>query len=191
MYDMKKTLPFFIAMLIAISSFTGCNKDSDEKGNYLSVGGTRVVLDTMGLYYNGSYTYGYLYYVDIVSPGIVLDDEGYFSNSGSFIEFVVVSSSDTGLDSGEYEFVEADDYETDLLEFNYNSCQCLNWVSGGSNTYIYLTSGALSITRDGSNYEISFSGKDENNKTVKAYYKGKGLFYDFSKKKSTATSGRF
>lgn len=188
---MKKTFIFFLGLLIAAGTFSGCNKDSDEKVNQLRIGETTVAIDTLGLYYNGPVENGYLFYVDICSPTIIIDESGYFMNQGSFIEFALVTSSEDGIATGEYEFEDADDYSTAAFSFNAHSCYDLNWVKGESNTYTYLTSGTLSIKRNLSNYEFSFDGKDSEGKTVTAYFKGVGTFYDFATKKSTSTSGKF
>lgn len=188
---MKKTFIFFLGLLIAAGTFSGCNKDSDEKVNQLRVGETTVAIDTLGLYYNGTTTNGHLYLVDICSPTIIVDENGYFMNQGSFIEFALVTSSEDGIATGEYEFEDTNNYSTSEFSFNSSSCYDLDWVKSGSNTYTYLASGTLSIKRNLSNYEFSFDGKDSEGKTVTAYFKGVGTFYDFTKKKSTVTSGKF
>ena len=186
---MKRSFTLFsVLVLFAGLTLTGCKKDSDEPTNLLTVGKTKVEIKNLALYRNDQVATGYSYYFELLEDGISFDKTGYFEGGGSYLELRVVSSSNDGIASGDYVYDISGTFPVLTI---YLAQHCLNWVeSGSSNTYVSITSGTLSVTRNNSNYEISFSGTDSEGKKVTAYYKGSSIFYDWMGTKSSSAPGK-
>jgi hypothetical protein len=185
---MKRSFTLFsVLVLFAGLTLTGCKKECDEATNLLTVGKTTVELKNFAFYRNSQTTNGYEYYVELLEDGISFDQNGYFVGSGSYLEMKVISSSGDGIASGEYVFDNSGSFP--VLTF-FAAKHCLGWNESTSNTSILINSGTLEVTRDNSNYEISFSGTDSEGKKVTAYYKGSSIFFDWSSTKSSSAPGK-
>lgn len=180
---MKKILLISIGILVAAISFVGCKKDSDDKANQFQVADDAYAVDSLEMEKIGTITNGYRIWVDLISPDVTVDEEGYWGNHGNIIRFELVSSDMTGIPTGEYVFDETGNEPA----FSFPSANySINWINGSpGSVWTTLASGTVSVSRNGNNYEISYLGTDENGKKVTAYYKGVGKLYTFDKKKST------
>jgi hypothetical protein len=185
---MKKIYVFIpLLALLAGLTLTGCSKESDDPTNQLTVGKSKVEIKNFALYLTGQNANGYSYYFELVSDGISFQKGGGFLGAGSYLEFSVISSEIDGIASGDYVYDEAGTYPA----LTYSLARhCLDWKEAGSNLYTNITSGTLSVTRDNSNYQISFSGVDADGKKVTAYYKGNSIFYDWRGTKGASFPAR-
>jgi len=185
---MKRIYVFIpILALLAGLTLTGCSKESDDPTNQLSAGKTKSEIKNLALYLSSQYTNGYEYYFELVSDGISFGKDGTFQGAGSYVEFMVVSSVNDGVASGDYVFDEAGTAPV----FTYSGARhCMDWTKAGPNLRTNITSGTLSVTRDNSNYQISFSGLDSDGKKVTAYYNGSSLFYDWLNTKGSSSPAR-
>jgi len=184
---MKKIVIPFVTLFILVSTFTSCKKDSDKANNYLKIDKSAYKLDTLGLYYNGADNNGELYYVDLITPEMIMGNNGYFNGPGNYLELVLITTSSDGVASGEYAFSNKSDDEAPSMSLTNNTLYYRSANTGMK--YIYINSGTLTVKRVNSDYVFSFKGTDTEGNTVSAYYEGEGLFYDFSLEKSTAHSG--
>jgi hypothetical protein len=159
--------------------FTGCKKEA-EKVNYLQVSDGTFEITHGSLEYYGVSVNGYDIGMNLFTSGITVDGEGYWSNSGTVIWLEFISTASDGISSGSYVF------STSLAAFTIrNISYCVSWVSGSSsNEWVYLSSGNVSIVRNGNNYEINLKGIDSNGKVVKTNFTGDFEMYDFSSTKS-------
>lgn len=162
-------------MFVLGTLLSSCEKDSDDPANEFVVVDSSVVVKTLELEFFGSTVGGYEFWIDLLSPTVTVEN-GLWKNEGSILSFNVVSTSNTGIKSGEYEFITGKSNCT-LLTAHH----CINWVEDGEAEWVDITSGLLKVIRRGDNgYEISFKGVDELGNNVTAYYKGYSIFADFS-----------
>ena len=185
---MKKTFTFIpVLAFLAGLTLTGCSKESDDPTNLFTVGKTKAELKTFAFYITSHNSNGFEYYFDLASEGISYNPSGYFLGSGSYLEFNVVSSSSDGIASGDYVF---DDSGTFPAFSYYSGSHCLDWAESSAYTLVSITSGTLSVTRNGSYYEISFKGVDSDGEKVTAYYKGSSIFYNWMALKGSSSPAR-
>jgi hypothetical protein len=178
---MKKLSHLLLTVALASLVLTGCKK-SDDRKNYVQVGGTSYDLVLGDLEYYGPISEGYDIDMNLLTEGITLDNKGFTTGAGTWIWFELHSSESDGLPSGTYEFSPS----TDTYQL-LNAEHCLSWVFGEASTWISLDhskAGYMKVVRDGSRYEVTFKGVDEEGNTVKGNFSGTFALYDFSSTKS-------
>jgi hypothetical protein len=177
----KLTLLLLSAALVSLV-LTGCKK-SDDKKNYLQVGDETYDLVLGDLEYYGTSTGGYDFGMNLLTTGISIDNEGYTQGAGTEIWFGLTSDINTGLSSGTYEFS-----STTGPFIIYEAGYCLAWTTNsGTNVWGYFDpakGGYVKIKKDGTNYEVTFKGTDEDGIAVKGNFTGTFNIYDFSSAKS-------
>lgn len=172
-----------MGILVAAISFVGCKKDSDDRANQFQVADNEYAVDSLELEYQGTITNGYDFWLDLISPEVTVDENGYWGNHGNVISFELVSSDMTGIPSGNYVFNNTANGPAFSFSTGHYS---VNWIyNNPGSVWIDLASGTISVSRNGNKYEISFTGTDEDGKKVTAYYKGVGTVYNFTTEKST------
>lgn len=119
----------------------------------------------------------------LLSPGLIMHEiDGYpdsISGTGHVIIFSVNTSGSDKITPGNYTF--SDSYLAGTFDAGMYQ---LNWDSQGNPDpdFTEITAGTIKIIGSGATYELSFTGKDGNNKTISGYYKGSLKYYtDFKK----------
>jgi len=175
---MKKILMLLSGILIAGVSFIGCKKDSDdEKANQFMVADTTISIATFQLEYWGLSNGVQEFYLDFLTPDLLYSADALVGEKGSLIYFEFESDDATGIPTGEYDI--------NILKTTGGSAfssgsYCLDWITGVGGDWGSVSSGTLSVTRDGNNYEISFNGKGSDDEIITLYFKGTCTFSDFS-----------
>jgi len=190
---MSKTFKLFfgIIVLISIIASTGCGKDKVEdtppvvNNNYVMFDGAKYEL-SQGIIENyGEYNAGSSFNTDLtlISGYTVYESNGEIDSlygTGNYIYFELFSSQGEKLDIGDYIYdatesgdVKTFDYAETAINFN---------MTTEDGTIKEIKGGKVSILSNGSEYEINFTGTDEDNKAVSAYYKGSLKYYDYSAK---------
>jgi hypothetical protein len=180
--SMKKLTLLLLSAALVSLVLTGCKK-SDDKKNYLQVGGVTYDLSLGDLEYYGTATGGYDIGLNLLTSGITLDSEGYWTGTGTGIWFEFTSDINNGLSTGTYEFSSSSGAFT-IEDIGY----CLAWTTNyGTNVWVYFDSskgGYVKINKDGTKYEVTFKGTDEDGNAVKGNFSGTFDIYDFSSTKS-------
>lgn len=179
---MKKSTLLLLSVILAGLVLTGCKK-SDDRKNYLQVGGTSYDLVFGDLEYYGTITGGYDIGLNLLSSGMTVSSTGYWEGSGTGIWFEVTSNANDGVSTGTYE------YSASSGAFTiYDAGYCLAWTTNyATNVWVYFNSskgGYLKVVRDGNKYEVTFKGTDEDGNTVKGNFSGTFALYDFTTAKS-------
>lgn len=178
---MKIITGILILSLILVS----CKKDKDKDTvtNYFVVDGTKYAVSFGTLENYGTdpgYYEGYNLDLYLITSGIDVDASGVWTGTGKALYFEMFSTSATYLTSGEYTYDLISDVPP-TFTFDFSD-YCLSWTTG-DNTWIYLVSGTVTVTRSGSNYTIDLTGGvNQNGKTVTAHFTGPLQYLDSSKK---------
>jgi hypothetical protein len=172
-------------IMLLFLAFSSCNKDSKKEDilqkNSFSLNGTNYDLAQgyiMG--YGGYYSRNY-YEMILYSGGLALHEKmgepDTMSGTGHYVYYEIYSSDNGDIATGIYKYSTS----TQAGSVNY-AAYVVNWdtelTSHPAN--LEIASGILRIIRNNPEYELSFSGKDENNKLISVYYKGSLKYYDFS-----------
>lgn len=182
--------PLIILGLLFIIS-NSCKKDKDddeETKNYFKVGGEYTELSGGSLLYYGTDDWyeGYNFDLYLASSGIEGGEEG-CTGSGVLIYYELFSSSSTSLANGDYLF----DDESDIcLEgtFDEGSYSLDYNCEDDEGSWVEFVSGKLVVNKNGSEYVLNISGKDEYGNTITGYYKGLITKYDETKKSAEVKS---
>jgi hypothetical protein len=186
MKTIVSNLFFIILLCLAIE---GCKDDSSDDGstkNAMKVDGTDYDLSKGFVINYGDYNSVFAIDLFLISPGLTVHEfEGLpdsASGTGQLLTFEIFSSSGDKIAVGDYVYSDSENVGT-----FYYSGYMLNW-NATQNPFADLTeisSGTLNVINSGAQYEISFSGKDSNNKDISGYYKGSLKYYDDSGKKKS------
>ena len=179
---MKKTVCQIITVLFASFLFSGCIKN-DDKTNYLQVGGKTYDIASVSIENYGPID-GTAYYMGLTlaTSGITFDSGGHWQGTGTVIWFVLSCDVNDGISTGKYKTSFSSDPFT-LLEGEY----CLTWPTSSPASQCGLmdmSKTTVKVVRNGSNYTVSFSGKDFNSVSVLGNFTGLFTVYDFSSRKS-------
>lgn len=188
---MKKLFKLFIGIFVLSSLFIGCSDDDDDqdKNNELKV--EEVTYDLKdGLLLNlgeddGSWEMewdGYWYILALVSFDV--DTENVPAGQ-QVILFNMFSSNATALDSGDYTFdltspFAVKTFTTSGYSVNFDPDDEPDDPDDIMENLVSIVSGTVSVSKNGSTYEINANCKDLSGKTVKAYYKGPVVYEDWS-----------
>ncbi|MDZ7612406.1 MAG: hypothetical protein U5K51_00765 [Flavobacteriaceae bacterium] len=184
---MKYVLKLILGIFILSNLFIGCSDDDDDdkaKNNELKVedqvyGLNSGMLINVGQADDEITQYkGYMQVVALVSEEIDLINE---TGVGQLILFQLFSSSANTLDTGDYTF----DATPPLNVKTFGGGgYTLNFDASADeiedDDLVAITSGTISVTKNGNSYEISAKCKDLNGKNVTAYYKGLLIYVDLT-----------
>jgi hypothetical protein len=182
---MKANLLNLAVLLFAILVIAGCKKDSNDTtpSNSLQVDGNKYDLSHGFVINYGPGNSVYNMEIALLSPGITIHDiDGYpdsISGTGHVILFSVMTSGTDKITPGDYTY----DFSYNAGTFDYGMYK-LNWNTTGNPNpdFVEITSGTIKIMNSGTTYELSFTGKDSNNKAISGYFKGSLKYYtDFKK----------
>jgi len=186
---MKITLLNLLITGLLFIAVAGCKKDSkkdDATKNYLKVDGTEYDISKGFIVnYGGS---GSIYNIDlvVVSSGLNIHDVNGLpdsvSGTGNTVYFEMYSSVSDKISSGDYVYNDSGaagsfDYEDYMLNWNTTTQPNAETTE--------ITSGTVKVINSGTEYELTFSGKDVHNKIISGYYKGNLKYYDDSGKKKS------
>lgn len=184
---MKKLFKVFIGIFVFSSLLIGCSDDDDQdKNNELKVEDVTYSLED-GLLLNageddGSYDFewdGYYHMLALVS--FEMDTENVPAGE-QIIFFNMFSSNAASLDSGDYTFDLTSPFAVKTFTasgYSVNFDPDIEDPDDLMEDLVLITSGTVSVGKNGSTYEINANCKDINGKTVKAYYKGTLDYYDY------------
>jgi hypothetical protein len=164
---MKKINFALLSFLFITLMIAGCKKDDDENVSYLQVNKDMYTLTHGNIEYFGKYIDVYYYAFDLLSPGMTMDEHGDWHNSGEGIWIKLISSENDGIATGIYEVSSV------AAPFSItNIVYCPAFSDKITNDITPLTSGTVSVERNGKNYKIMLLGKDEDGKGIKAEFSG-------------------
>jgi hypothetical protein len=184
---MRKLFKVFIGIFVFSSLLISCSDDDDQdKNNELKVGDVTYNLED-GLLLNageddGSYDFewdGYYHMLALVS--FDMDTENVPAGE-QIIFFNMFSSNPASLDIGDYTFDLTSPFVVKTFTASGYSVNFDPEVEDPDDLMeglVLITSGTVSVGKNGSTYEINANCTDINGKTVKAYYKGTLDYYDY------------
>jgi hypothetical protein len=195
---MSKIFKLFLGAIIitTIIASVSCNPDKEgeeEPGvtpNHMTYNGkdyelTKGTIENYGELASGTFNNDIM----IMSGYTVHDASGEIdslSGTGYLLYFEMFSSQGEKLDIGDYVY-EADSmgmvktFDYAQVAVNYD----LSLPDGGTGSVLKdITAGTAKVGISGNEYEINFSGKDEDGVAVSFYYKGSLKYYDYSSKSS-------
>ncbi|MBN1598193.1 MAG: hypothetical protein JW894_07855 [Bacteroidales bacterium] len=182
-------MKYLIKTLVVVLAFSmvmiSCKKDDDKedsKSNELVVNGTSYELSQGTLENYGIWTSSGATNIDLIllSPGITIHEEGgefsYVTGTGHYVYFEMFTSGPTGLDVGTYTYNASStasgtfDYSFYGLNINFDT---------GSGSPVSITGGTVTISANGSTYEITLALTDAMGQAVTGYYKGSLRYYNY------------
>lgn len=183
---MKSIISTVAVIFLLFIGITGCKKDkNDTKKNFLKVDGTEYDISKVLLTNYGGASSVYNMELDFFSSGITIHEVNGIPDSisgiGHAIYFDMFSSSADKLALGDYTY---NNTSQAAGSFDYAG-YVLNWNISQQPPFIEITSGNVKAIKSGAEYELSFSGTDQNNKTISGYYKGSLTYYDASQVKKS------
>jgi len=193
---MSKTIKLFFGIIILMSIIvsTGCDKDDEDENdkipevvvvNHITYDGTEYKLTEGTIENYGEMTGVGSYNNDLMlfSGYTVHETDGEIdslSGTGYLLYMEMFSTQGEKFDIGDYLY-DADEtyavktFDMGTLLVNYN-------ILNDDGLETEIVSGKLSILSNGAEYEISFSGTDDKDKAITAYFKGSLKYYDYSSK---------
>lgn len=182
---MKKIKYFALLAFVAIA-FVSCNKDDDNNNdsskNSFSYDGKTYKIKAGLIENDGSYGADSStdFYISLVTTGIKKDSDGDFEptvNKFSIVSFDLYSSNSNDVKKGTYTFTEEGEEPFDF----YGECIFdVKYDNEDSGQYFEVTSGKVTILKNGNPYELKFDLTLENGKKVSGYYKGMLEYQDDS-----------
>jgi hypothetical protein len=183
-----KTFMFTLAVILLLSfPIAGCKKDSNKdesKKNLLLIDGTEYAISKGYLEYYGLNGSGFNIDLTLFSSGISIDETmgmpSPSSGSGNMIYFEMYSPDSDKLAQRDYAYNSAGNSGSfDLASY------ILDWniAVEPDIDFIPITAGTVKVIKNGTEYELSFSGTDQNNKVISVYYKGSLKFYTIPENK--------
>jgi len=187
---MKTLFNSFIAVLLISLFVAGCKKDEDKTvKNYFNYDGTEFKLSQGFLENYGKYdNQGYNLDLTLLSSSFVVHESNgeidSLSGTGDGINFEIYTSLPGKLDVKDYVYDATESgadgtFDYGSVVMNYNTTTELG-------SLFYITGGKVSVTSNGSEYEISLNCTVSSGKTITGYYKGSLKYYNYDKKKKSA-----
>lgn len=186
---MKKLFKLFIGIFVLSSLFIGCSDDDDQdKNNELKVENAVYDLED-GLLINAGEDEGTMeiewdgYWYMLALASFSTDTENVPAGQ-QVIVFNLFSSNATALDSGDYTFdltspFAVKTFTTSGYSVNFDPDIEPEDPDDIMENMVLIVSGTVSVSKNGTTYEIDANCKDIYGKTVKAYYKGTLGYFDF------------
>jgi hypothetical protein len=175
---MKHLLKTCLASFILCALIIGCDEDDDRSSNKnsLKVGGSEHalsggILSRLDQYQDndGSY-YGFRLYLfsKSITPDVYSKWEIGFDGTGQILEMDIAVLSES-LENGQYSFDSTFPYQRPSFRGEY---------SLDNETQTIFSSGTLTVSKNGDEYEFTLNGTDKNGDTVTGYYKGNLSYYE-------------
>ena len=187
---MKKIIFYLAIITMLCFAVEGCKKDSKNDGtteNYIRVDGVDYPISKGFLVNYGANNSVYHMELVLLSSGLTIHEHmsvpDSASGTGHVITYELSSSTGDKLALGNYVY-----NKSEVAGTFYYADYFLNWNST-LNPYIdfiEITSGNINMINNVAEYELTFSGKDSNNKTISGYYKGPLTYYYGSEKKKSS-----
>jgi hypothetical protein len=175
----------------------GCGNDDGTEGlagdenlnkkNHFKVGNTEYELSDGSLENYGEDVYGEWhegYNLDLllVSKNLKItqrEDGGMdVTGSGNAIYFEFFTSEGSSLDNGDYEHGAADFFPVGT--YDYASYYIDVDTGEEEDNDVRISTGKITVKRDGQEYELTIDCKDEDGKAVTGYYKGTLQYFDYT-----------
>lgn len=185
-------------LMLAIVLAPGYKDDDDDDktpANHMTIADksyemSQAVLENYGQFSGTGYNFDLL----LLSPGLVLHEVNgeidSISGIGHALSFEIFTATEEMLSPGEYTY-DADGTENPGT-FDEGSAIVDFDIAIEDGTYFEITSGKLTVGKNGNTYTFNFDGTATNNVKVTAYYKGVPKIYDYSDEwKSAKVSRRF
>ena len=179
----------FIAVLLLSLFIAGCKKDKTETvKTYFNYNGTDYNLSQGFLENYGKYgDQGYNLDLSLLSSNFKIHESGgaldSVSGTGHALTFEIFTSLPGKLDVRDYNYDATAsgaegtfDYGMVVMDFN---------ASTETGSIYEINGGKVSITNNGSEYEITLNCTASNGKTITGYYKGSLKYYNYEKKKGS------
>jgi len=179
---MKKLFKLTIAIVAMAVLYSGCKKNEDSSGSNssftydgksypLSIG----VLENYG-------TNGEVFETDLtlLSSGLkIVEANGEvqsMSGTGHILQFELISTTGTKLDIGKYIF----DNNGSTAGTLYDGGALINYSSETQvGTQLNITAGSVTVTKNSSEYELSYDCTTDDNKNIKGTFKGSLKYYSY------------
>lgn len=186
---MKSALTGIAIISLFCFVFIGCKKDSKNEStkNYLKVDGVDYEISKGLLINYGENNMVYNIDLYLFSPGLTVHEtDGYpdsISGTGHMISFEILTTGSDKLALGDYTYS-----NQELAGTFYYADYLLNWNSNLNPMadFVTLNAGTVKVIKNGTEYELSFTGKDVSNKAISGYYKGSLKYYTDYKKSAKA-----
>lgn len=184
---MKTFIPNLTVILLLGFAIAGCKKDStkdETTKNKVTVDGTEYEISKGFITNYGSYNSAYNFDLVLVSSGLTIHESSGLpdsaSGNGNVVYFEMFSSSSDKLALGDYVYNDSGNAGS----FDYADYM-LNWnPTLQPNAFgVEIKTGTVKVINNGTEYELSFSGTNANNKTITGYYKGSLKYYIDNKKR--------
>jgi hypothetical protein len=188
-----KTIVSTLALIFLLCfAMAGCKKDSNKSDtpvtkNFLKVDGTEFAISKGILENYGGDSSVFNIDLSLISSGITIHETlgmpDSSSGTGHVVYFEMFSSSVDKLAIGDYAFnntMHAGTFDGAEYVLNWNIAQQHN------PNFIQLASGTVKVIKSGAEYELTFSGTDQNNKTISGSYKGSLKYYNYAKGKKSS-----
>lgn len=188
--NMKNLFTPFIAVLIISLFVSGCKKDKNETvKTYFNYNGTEYNLSQGFLENYGKYgaEEGYNLDLSLLSSSFTLHysngEVDSVSGIGHALTFELFTTLPDKLDIRDYaydatESGAAGTFDWGMVLMDYNTLT-------ETGTSFEITGGKVSITSNGSEYEVTINCTTSDGKTITGYYKGALKYFNYDKKKKT------
>lgn len=186
---MTKFTKLFIAILLLSLFVSGCKKDEKKTvKNYFNYNGTEYIL-TQGFLENyGKYgDQGYNIDLTLLSSDLKINESNgevdSLSGTGHALIFEIFTSLPNKYDIKDYLY-DASESGADGT-FDWGMVGMNLDLANETGLTFDITGGKVSVTSNGTEYEITINCTDEKGKTVTGYYKGSLKYYNYGKKKKS------
>jgi len=190
---MKNLLRLFIGLAIISVITVSCKKDNAKKST-LKIGTTDYELSTGHIKnYGGQSVYNLDLRLYTNNINFQAETGGYmtYAGSGQLIYFELYTSLSTELDARVYNYNSSSQASGAFDKAYYYEDYSYILNSGNTNgTKVYITSGSITVAKNGSEYEIDINCIDENGKAITGYFKGEIPVYDYVNKSASEGKGK-
>jgi hypothetical protein len=186
---MKNIFKPLIAVLVIVLFVTGCKKDKEEESvkNYFNYNGTEYILSQGFLENYGKYAdEGYNIDLTLLSSDFTIQESNgeidSLTGAGDVLLFEIFTSLPDKLDVRDYIYDETESGAAGTFDWGVIGMD-MNIMTETGTAY-EITAGKVSVTSNGSTYEITINCT-ANGKTLTGYYKGSLKYYNYDKKKKS------
>ena len=186
---MKNLFKPLIAVLVISLFIAGCKKDKEEETvkNYFNYNGSEYILSQGFLENYGKYEdEGYNIDLTLLSSDFTIHegsgDIDSISGKGDILLFEIYTSLPNKLDVKDYIYDAAETGAAGTFDWGIIGMDLDMATATG--TAFEITAGKVSITSNGSTYEITINCT-ANGKNITGYYKGSLKYYNYDKKKKS------
>ena len=187
---MKHLFKPIIAILLLSLIVGGCKKDKEETvKNYFNYNGTEFTLSKGFLenYGKSAADEGNNIDLTLLSSAYTIHvkngEVDSISGTGDALYFEMFTSLPDKLDVRDYLYDETESFAAGTFDIGMVGMGFNMDTETGSN--FDITGGKVSVTSNGSEYEITINCTTSNGKTITGYYKGPLVYYNYDKKKKS------